>query len=287
MSLRTAAALVLVPASCITFVCFFLFIAWTFLISLTPSRLLPTYDFAGWDQYRRLFANAHWWTAMGNLAIYAACVMFGCISLGYVLAVLIDRGVRWERLHRAVFMLPLSVSFVVTGLIWQWLLNPGLGIQQAVRDIGWASFVFDWLVRSDRAIYTIAIASIWQHAGICMALFLAGLRGLDPNVWKSTKVDGIPIWRVYAHVITPMLRPAFYTAAVLLFCTSLKAFDVVVTLTGGGPGFSSDLPGRFVVELIRRQELGMGAAGACVLLGTAVAAIGPYLYVESRRKKST
>jgi glucose/mannose transport system permease protein len=284
-SLKMTSTLMLAPAASATFVCFFLFVAWTFYISLTRSRLLPDYGFAGWGQYRRLFANAHWWAAAENLILYAVSVVAGCVVLGYLLAILIDRGVRWQPLYRAIFLLPLSISFVVTGLIWRWLLDPGLGIQQAVQHIGWESFAFDWLVRSDRAIYTIAIASIWQHVGTTTVLLLAGMHGLDPNVWKSAQVDGIRTWRVYVHVIAPMLRTTFVTVLVLLFCMSVKTFDLVVTLTSGGPGFSSDLPAHFVVELTQRQELGMAAAGACLLLCSAAAATVPYLYIESRKRQ--
>lgn len=285
LSLNSWAQLMLVPGACITLLFFVLFTAWTALISLTDSRLLPNYDIVGWLQYRRLFASEHWWTATGNFAIYAACIVSGCILFGYALALLIDRGVRWGLLYRTIFLLPLSISFVVTGLIWRWLLEPGLGAQHAIREAGWTNFTFDWLVRSDRAIYTIALASIWQHVGIAMLVFLAALRSIDLNVWKIARVDGIPGWRMHLHVITPLLRPAFGTAAVLLLCTAIKTFDVLVTLTGGGPGFSSDLPAHFVVELMQRQELGMAAAGACLLLAAAAAAIGPYLYMESRRRR--
>ena len=285
LSLNSCATLMLIPGACIALLCFVVFTAWTALISLTDSRLLPNYQIAGWLQYRRLFASDHWWTATGNFVIYAACIVGGCILLGYALALLIDRGVRWGNVYRTIFLLPLSISFVVTGLIWRWLLEPGLGAQHALREAGWTSFTFDWLVRSDRAIYTIAMASIWQHVGIAMLVFLAALRGVDLNIWKIARVDGIPSWRMYVHVITPLLRPAFATAAMLLLCTAIKTFDVVVTLTSGGPGFSSDLPARFVVELMQRQELGMAAAGACLLLAAAAAAIGPYLYIEGRRRR--
>lgn len=287
LSLSSCASLMLVPGACITLLFFVMFTAWTALISLTDSRLLPNYEIAGWLQYRRLFASEHWWTAVGNFAVYAVCLVGGCILLGYALALLIDRGVRWRSLYRTIFLLPLSISFVVTGLIWRWLLEPGLGAQHAIREAGWTSFTFDWLMRSDRAIYAIAMASVWQSVGIAMLVFMAALRGIDHNVWKIAKVDGIPSWRMYLHVITPMLWPAFCMAAMLLLCSAIKTFDVVVTLTGGGPGFSSDLPAHFVVELMQRQELGMAAAGACLLLAAAAAAIAPYLYIEARRRRLT
>lgn len=283
---QRAPTIALLPAGLITFVCFYLFIVWTFAISLTGSQLLPSWDFVGLMQYERLFASARWWTALGNMAIYGALFIVGCLSVGYLLAILIDRGVRAEGLYRTIFMLPLSMSFIVTGIIWQWMLNPGLGIQQAVRGFGFEEFAFNWLVRADRSIYAVALAGIWQQSGLCMALFLAGLRGVDPNIWKAAKVDGIPTWRVYASIVTPMLRPVFFTAAILLFSLVVKSFDLVVALTGGGPGFSSDLPARFVMEhILNRQELGLGAAGACMMLATIAAVVGPYLYAEIRQKQ--
>lgn len=282
MSLKVACRLALAPATLVTFLCFYAFAIWTFVISLTSSHLLPVYHFVGLAQYRRLFENARWWDSMSNLAIYAGCLVAGALLLGYGLAILIDRAARWQTLCRALLMLPLSVSFVVTGLLWQWLLNPGLGLQQAVRSLGWSSFHFDWLVRADRSIYTLAIAGIWQQSGMCMAIFFAALRGVDPNLWKLASLEGISIHRFYLHVITPILRPAFLTATVLMLSVAVNSYDLVVTLTGGGPGFSSDLPARFVVELINRQELGMGAAGACMLLATVAATVGPYLYLQLR-----
>jgi glucose/mannose transport system permease protein len=284
LSGRTVAHLALAPAMTITTVCFYVFIVWTFVISLTRSRLLPVYDIQGFVQYERLFATPRWWTAMANMAIHGTLFISGCVLLGYLLAILIDRGVRCEGIFRTIFMLPLSMSFIVTGIIWQWLLNPTFGIQAAVRGMGWTDFVFNWIVREDRAIYTVSIAGIWQQVGLCMALFLAGLRGIDPAIWRAARVDGIPTWRVYTDVITPALRPVFFTAIVLLAAMVLKAFDLVVALTGGGPGFASDLPARFVVDhILNRQELGLGAAGAFMMLCTVAAVVAPYLYYELKK----
>ena len=272
------ARMALIPAMAITIFCFYGFIIWTFVISLTRSRLLPVYKFTGFDQYGRLFANERWWTAMQNLAIHGFLFIGGCIVFGYLLAILIDRGVKAEGLFRTVFMLPLSMSFIVTGVIWQWVMNPGLGLQEAVRALGWAGFEFNWIVRPDRSIYTLAIAGIWQQAG---------LRNIDPNIWKAARVDGIPVWRVYLHIVTPMMRTVFFTVFILMSAIVMKAFDLVVALTGGGPGFSSDLPARFVVDhILNRQELGLGAAGAFVLLCTVIAVIAPYIYFELQKERS-
>jgi len=284
LSLKSASALALLPTAGIVTFCLYVFIAWTAVISLTGSQLLPVYKFTGLDQYRHLFASTRWWTDIKNLALFTGLLIFGCLLLGYFLALLIDRGTRWRGFYRTVFLLPLSVSFVVTGLIWQWLLNPGLGIQHAVRALGWTSFSFNWIVRSDRSLYTLVIAGIWQQAGMCMALFLADLSRIDPNVWRIARVDGIPGWRTYYHIITPLLWPSFFSATILLFVSAVKAFDLVVTLTGGSPGFSSDLPARYVVDLINRHQFGMGAAGSCVLLGAVAAIVGPYIYCQLRKR---
>jgi glucose/mannose transport system permease protein len=264
----------------------YVLVGWTVALSLTGSRVLPSAEFVGTREYRRLFANVRWWTAVENLALYCLCVIGTCIVAGYLLAILVDRSRGWQGFYRTIFMLPMSMSFVVTGVVWQWLLNPALGIQHAVRELGWVDFRFDWLVRGDRAIYTLIIATIWQHTGLCMAMMLAGMQNVDANVWRLARIDAVPVWRVYAQVITPMLRPIFFTAAVVLFSMSVKSFDLVATLTGGGPGFSSDLPGRFVVDMIGRQDLGMAAAAATILLCTVCGALVPCLYLELRRYRS-
>jgi glucose/mannose transport system permease protein len=276
----------LAPASILGCLCIYVFVACTVALSLTGSRLIPSAEFVGLREYQRLFANVRWWTALENLGIYCLYVIGPCIVAGYVLAILVDRSLGWQRLYRTIFMLPMSMSFVVTGVVWQWLLNPALGIEHAVRGLGWQHFRFDWVVRGDRAIYALIVATIWQHTGLCMAMMLSGMRGIDANIWRLARIDAVPVWRVYAQVITPALRPMCVTAAVLLFSMSVKSYDLVATLTDGGPGFSSDLPGRFVVDLIGRQDLGMAAAGAIMLLCTVFGAGAPYIYRELTRYRS-
>jgi glucose/mannose transport system permease protein len=180
----------------------------------------------------------------------------------------------------------MSISFVATGLIWRWILEPRSGVQQLIRSVGWSHFHFDWLVRPDKAIYTLALAAIWQQTGLCLALFLAGLRQIDPNIYNVARIDAIPSWRVQLDIVAPALRPVFITGAVVLLSMAAKSYDLVVTLTGGGPGFSSDLPGHYVVELVNRGELGMGAAGSCILMCTIAGIVAPYLYWELRRRQA-
>jgi glucose/mannose transport system permease protein len=180
----------------------------------------------------------------------------------------------------------MAVSFVVTGTAWRWILNPSLGLQQSVRDLGWTGFSFDWLGDPDRALYTLVIAGVWQSAGFAMALFLAALRGIDGEIVKAARVDGAPVWKIYALVLVPMLRPVFLTVIVLLSVAVLRNFDLVVVLTGGGPGYASDLPSRFMYEMaFRRDQLGLGAASAVMMLFTFIAIIVPYLHSELRVRR--
>ncbi|MBS0388220.1 MAG: sugar ABC transporter permease, partial [Proteobacteria bacterium] len=148
---------------------------WSLRISLSSSRSLPRYDFTGLSQYQRLFANERWLHSLHNLALYTPLFIAACLGVGFLLALLVDRHAKAAGLMRAVFLYPYALSFIATGLIWQWLLNPELGIQQAVRGWGWAGFSFDWLIDPDRVIYTLVIATVWQGAGLVMAILLAGL----------------------------------------------------------------------------------------------------------------
>ena len=271
------------PAGIIGLTCFGGFAAWTLLISCTDSGLLPHYVFVGLHQYHRLFSSGRWWTTLHNFGVFGALLLIGCTALGYLLAALINRRGETVSVYGILFVLPMSISFVVTGIVWQWLLNPSTGIQAMAHQLGWAGLHVDWLVRADRAIYTVAIAGVWQQTGMSMMLFLAGMRAIDANVWKAARVDGVSGWRLYMVVIAPMLCHVFGLNTILLVATLAKSFDLVVTLTAGGPGFASDLPARFVVEhIFERQELALGAAGACIILFLVIAALTPYRYLSLR-----
>jgi glucose/mannose transport system permease protein len=207
------------------------------------------------------------------------------LFLGTVLAVLLDRRVRFEGVFRTIMLYPLSISFIVTGLTWQWVLSPSIGIQHFVRGLGWTDFVFDWITRPDRAIYTLVFAGIWHQSGLIMAIMLAGLRGVDREIWRAIRVEGIPAWRAYVSIILPMLRPLMVTCIVLIAIAVVKSYDLVVAMTNGGPGFASDLPGKFVVDFaFERANIGQASAAATVMLGSVLAIVAPYLYFELARK---
>jgi len=280
-----AAKLVLAPTVLLMLVCFYGSAVWTVYISMTRSFLLPIYGFAGTAQYDRLFATPRWQVAYGNMFLFGVLDIVGTLFLGTLLAILLDRNVRFEGVFRTIMLYPLAISFIVTGLTWQWVLSPTIGFQNFVRGLGWDDFVFDWITRPDRAIYTLVFAGIWHQSGLIMAIMLAGLRGVDREIWRAIRVEGIPPWRAYVSIILPMLRPLVVTCIVLIAIAVVKSYDLVVAMTNGGPGFSSDLPGKFVVDFeFERANIGQASAAATVMLASVLAIVAPYLYLELSRK---
>jgi glucose/mannose transport system permease protein len=280
-----AATLALAPTVLIVAVCFYGSAVWTVYISMTRSLMLPNYWFAGLAQYSRLFATDRWNVAYNNMFVFGGLDVVGTLGLGILLAVLLDHNVRFESVFRTILLYPLALSFIVTGLTWQWLLSPEIGLQNFVRGLGWGDFVFDWISRPDRAIYTLVFAGIWHQSGLIMAIMLAGLRGIDRELWRAIRVDGIPTWRAYVSIILPMLRPLIVTCLVLVAIAVVKSYDLVVAMTNGGPGFASDLPGKFVVDFaFERSNIGQASAAATVMLGSVLVIVAPYLHYELTRR---
>lgn len=259
-------------------------VLWTLRVSLSSSRTFPKDDFVGLSQFERLFGNERWLLSLENLAVYGLLFILACMVIGFLLAVFIDQKVRGEGLLRTIFLYPYAMSFVATGLVWQWVLNPTDGIQQAVRQMGFETFTFDWIIDQDKVIYTVVIASVWQASGLVMALLLAGLRGIDEDIWKAARIDGIKPWRVYLSIILPMLGASFATVFVLLFTAAVKVFDAVAAMTQGGPGTASDVPAKFIMDhLFGRANIALASAGAIVLLLTVLALVAPFFYARSRK----
>jgi glucose/mannose transport system permease protein len=279
--------LTLAPTLVVALVCFYATIGWTIVMSFTRSRLLPDYTFVGTAQYERLFETQRWGVAFQNMFVFGALFIAGCLVLGFLLAVALDRKIAMEGVLRGTFLYPFALSFIVAGLTWQWLLNPAFGIEKVLLDLGFANARFDWIVDPNKAIYTIVIAGVWRNAGLIMAIFLAGLRGINPEIWRATRIEGIASWRVYLHIVIPMLRPTVLTAVVLLATSVVTSYDLVVAMTGGGPGYATDLPGKFVVDfLFQRSNLGLASAAAVVMLGSIIAALAPYFFMELRRREA-
>jgi glucose/mannose transport system permease protein len=260
--------------------------AWTILYSFTDSKLLPRLRFVGFDQYERLWSAPRWLISIENLAIYGVLALILSFVIGFMLAALLDQKIRFEDAFRTIFLYPFALSFVVTGLVWQWILNPDFGVQHIVRSLGWASFTFDPLYDADIVIYGLLFAGMWQGTGLVMCLMLAGLRGIDEDVWKAARVDGIPTWKTYLFIVIPMMRPVFITALVIVASGIVKLYDLVVAMTGGGPGQASEVPAKYVYEfMFRAQNLGQGFAASTMMLVTVAIILIPWAYLEFGGKR--
>ena len=261
------------------------FVLWTFYISLTKSKMLPRYEFWGIEQYFRLWSSPRWFNAVENLLIFTVLFVVICLLIGIILSILLDQKIRAEGFLRTVYLYPMALSFIVTGTAWKWMLNPTMGIEKLVTDWGFTDFTFDWLVNRDMSIYTIVIAAVWQSSGFVMALFLAGLRSIDDEIVKAAKIDGASLYSIYITIMLPMMRPVFMSSIVILLHISIKSYDLVIALTAGGPGISSDMPAVFMTQMaFHRSEIGLASASAVMMFLTVLAVVVPYLYSELRRQ---
>ena len=278
--------LVIAPGFVLGFAFIYGLMIWNGVLSLTGSRMLPNYEnFVGLEQYVQLWSMDRWYVALKNLGIFSVLYVGGSMLVGMVLAIFLDQKIRVEGWLRTIYLYPMALSFIVTGTAWKWILNPSDGLQKLMHDIGWTSFNFGWLVQSDYAIYCVVIAGIWQSAGFAMALFLAGLRGIDDSIIKAAQIDGASLPLIYWRIILPILRPVVFSTILVLSHLSIKSFDLVMALTAGGPGFATDVPATFMYTMsFTRGQIGLGAASATMMLATVAAIVVPYLYSELRSK---
>ncbi|WP_206508511.1 carbohydrate ABC transporter permease [Silicimonas algicola] len=259
---------------------------WTVTYSFTNSKLLPRADFVGFDQYERLWATERWQVSIENLMIYGLCSLVFSFIIGFVLAALMDQKIRFENTFRTIILYPFALSFIVTGLVWQWLLNPDLGIQNVIRSLGFTNFDFNPLYNPDIVIYGVLIAGLWQGTGLVMVLMLAGLRGIDGDIWKAARVDGIPMWKTYLFIVIPMMRPVFITTLVIIASGIVRLYDLIVAQTSGGPGISSEVPAKYVYDyMFQGQNLGQGFAASTMMLLAVAIVIIPWAMLEFGGKK--
>jgi glucose/mannose transport system permease protein len=278
--------LVVAPGFVLGFLFIYGFMAWNGYLSVSASRLLPNYEFVGLAQYETLFESERFRVALTNMAIFGSLFIGGAMAIGLLLAILLDQKIRAEGVLRTIYLYPMAISFIVTGTAWKWMLNPGLGLEHLMQQWGFADFSFGWLVDPDKAIYCVAIAGVWQSAGFVMALFLAGLRGIDDAILKAAQVDGASLPRIYWRIVIPTLRPVFFSTLMVVSHLAIKSFDLVMALTAGGPGFATDLPATFMYAMaFSRGQIGLGAASAVVMLALVAAIVVPYLYSELREKR--
>ena len=281
---------------------------WTVLFSFTNIKIVPIFSpaewvngFVGFANYTRLFNTDRWmncpaltqigretwkFSCMGSLPNVVTFAVFSItisISLGFLLAVMMDQKIRIEGVFRTIYLYPFALSFIVTGHVWAWIMSPEYGLQAAVRALGWVSFSFDWIANRKMVMYAIVIAGIWQGTGFVMALMLAGLRGIDEDIWKAARVDGIPAWRTYLQIVLPMMRPVMVTTFVIVAAGSVRVYDLVIALTDGGPGISSDVPTRYVYQNFS-ANLGQSLSASTVMLVTMAVVLIPWIRMEFGKK---
>ncbi|MGK8640936.1 carbohydrate ABC transporter permease [Brucella anthropi] len=260
---------------------------WTVVYSFTSSKSLPMLNFVGFDQYTRLFSATRWHVSVRNLAIYGVLCMGFSLVAGFVLAALMDQKIRFENTFRTIFLYPYALSFIVTGLVWQWIFNPQLGLEKVIRDIGFDNFQMAIMSSRTYVIYAIVIAGLWQMTGLVMVLMLAGLRNVDDEIWKAARVDGIPKWKAYLFIILPMMRPVLVTTVVLIATGIVKLYDLVVAMTNGGPGIASEVPAKYVYDfMFGWANLGQGLAASTVMLTTVLIILVPWTMLEYSRRKA-
>ncbi len=265
------------------FIVLFAFIGcslWTITYSLSDARIYPVFTYVGLKQYYRLFSVDIWEIAWKNGLLYLFLGTTCSIVTGFFLAVFMDQKIRLEGLFRTIYLYPFALSFIVTGHVWAWIFSPAYGLQKSIRQMGWESFKFEWISESDMAIYCVVIAGVWQGSGLVMALMLAGLRGIDDEVWKAARIDGIPTWRTYAQIVIPMMRPVLITTFVIVAAGSVRLYDLVVALTDGGPGISTTVPAQYVYKYLFSGNIGQGLAAATVMLMATAVILIPWVYVE-------
>jgi glucose/mannose transport system permease protein len=278
--------IVLAPSFAVTLLFVYGFILFTVFLSFTGSKMLPNYTFIGWENYRKLWALENWHIAIVNIGIFASLYIIICTVLGLMLAIFLDQKIRGEGVLRPIYLYPMALSFIVTGTAWKWFLDPGIGLEHVMHLWGWESFSFTWIKDNNMAIYTIVIAAVWQTSGFVMAMFLAGLRGIDNEILKAAQIDGASSFQLYRRIVIPMLRPAFLSSFVILSHLAIKSYDLVIALTGGGPGRATEMPATFMYSYtFTRNQMGIGAASAVIMLMTIAAIMVPYLYAELKEKQ--
>ena len=260
---------------------------WTMAYSFTSSRLLPKWKFVGFDQYERLWETRRWIISIENLALYGIFSLIFTLVIGFTLAALLDRKIRFENTFRTILLYPFALSFIVTGLTWQWILNPDFGLQGVIRDLGWEAFSFDPLNDPETVMFGLLISGLWQGTGLVMVILLAGLRGIDEDIWRAARIDGIGTVKTYIRIIIPMMRPVFVTALVLIAAGIIKIYDLVVAQTDGGPGIASEVPAKYVMNyMFGAQNLGQGFAASTMMLVSVIVILIPWAYLEFGGRKN-
>jgi glucose/mannose transport system permease protein len=285
------AILILLPS--IALVGYFVYasIGWNVIVSLSAwLELRPDYKIVGLSNYAYIFSQSEFWISLQNNLLLILLFVPSSLLLGLLLAILLDNKVRIEGVFRTVYLLPFSLSFVITATLWSWMYNPGPPagvINTLLAQIGLGFLKTMWIDNPSLALYCVIIALVWQFSGYTMLIFLAGIRSIPESQVMAAEVDGAHGFRLYRRVILPQLTSSILATFVILMVFALKAFDFIFVLTGGGPAGTST----YVLALLMYKETfaldhyAYGAAIATVLFVMVMIIVLPYLYLSSRRKE--
>jgi glucose/mannose transport system permease protein len=264
----------------------YFFIGYTAFVSTTKwYGIEPDYRSVGLQQYIDLFALPRFQADVTNTIQFTILFLAACILLGFGAAVLLDQKVRGSFFFQNVFLFPLAISFVVTGTVWRWIFNPNFGINLLLDQVHLGFLKSPWLADTHTALNGLVIAAAWQMSGFCMAMFLAGLRGIPDELREAARVDGASETRIFWRIVLPLMRPITLSAVIVLGHISLKIFDLVYVMTFGGPGYATDMPSLYMFVATFRQNLyARGAAIAMVLLVLVALLIVPYLIWSMRQE---
>ncbi len=296
---RLTALLLITPAVIAVGIFVYGFIGWTLYISMTNwNSMIPDFTFVGLKNYVRLFQTLRFQADLRNTLVFTVLFLLGCLTIGLTLAVLLDRGIRGEGFFRNTYLFPMAISFVVTGVVWQWLFNPNTGINLILDALGLDVLKSRWYTDPTIlfavhvgkikfgipiALIPVVVAATWQMSGFTMAMYLAGLRGIPEELREAARVDGATEVQIFRYIIFPLLRPVTLSATIVLGHISLKIFDLVFTMTGSGPAFATDVPGIFMFETtFRGNHFAQGASIAIIMLLMIALVIIPYLYYSIR-----
>jgi len=296
------------------------FIGFTTFSSFTKwDSLTPDFSLVGWRNYAKLFIVERFLSDLRNTFTFTSLFLIGCLVIGLALAILLDQRIRGVSIFRTIFLFPMAISYIVTGVVWRWLLNPGttqtgssginllfdrvgLGMLKspwftdptilsippystvgtALRGIGLGGLASPYIGISV-AMISVVLAATWQMSGYTMALYLAGLNGIPDELREAARVDGASEFQVYRYVVLPILKPITLSAVIILGHMSLKIFDLVVSMTGPGPAFATDVPAFYMFDTtFRGNNFAQGAAIATLLLITVAVLIVPYLVHTAR-----
>jgi len=268
----------------------YVLIGWNVVVSLSdwkPSSLTPSYNFAGFGQYGTLFQDPVFLTALTNNIILILLFVPSSLALGLFLAILLDSKVRGEGIFRSIYLLPFSLSFVITATLWAWMYNPDVGvINTLLRAIGLGFLQTGWIGDPNIALVCVVLAIVWQFSGYTMLIFSAGIKSIPDSQIMAAEVDGARGFNLYRRIVIPQLKTPALSAFVVLMIFALKVFDFIYVLTGGGPGYSTYvLPLMMFRETFSSTNFAYGAAIATLLFLLALVIVLPYLYLSSRREK--